>query len=240
LATGLDQTECAVFAPLLNENIIPTQKEKYSIRSLLHPPSSTTPTLAAMARNVATNELPPVSSAQESINHSKLTGESSLHAPYLHHLAIQIQHNLQFQHSWSALTIHTHSPLTSIPLPRPVISGLPPKRVYIHPDEQAAVIKAEHDTGTKIEQIPEREWVLPSHIKEKWTLSGFAKVFAALGVVPPGENGQDEDDEDDEKPVGEKWQGENRQKRLLLATLDEDSTVTYYIMHDGIVKPRQN
>jgi tRNA-splicing endonuclease subunit Sen15 len=29
-------------------------------------------------------------------------------------------------------------------------------------------------------------------------------------------------------------------KRLLLATLDDDSTVVYYIVHDGIVKPRQN
>jgi tRNA-splicing endonuclease subunit Sen15 len=193
-----------------------------------------------MARNATANALPPVSSTQELINNSRLSIKSSPHPPYLHHLAIQIQHNLQFQHSWSTLTVHTHSPQTFLPLPRPIISGLPPKRAYIHPDEQAAVIKAEHDTGRKIEQISEREWVLPSHIKEKWSLSSFAKVFAAIGVVPPGESGQDEEDEDDEKPVGERWQGENRQKRLLLATLDEDSTVTYYIMHDGIVKPRQN
>ena len=29
-------------------------------------------------------------------------------------------------------------------------------------------------------------------------------------------------------------------KRILLATVDDDSTVVYYIIHDGIVKPRQN
>ena len=29
-------------------------------------------------------------------------------------------------------------------------------------------------------------------------------------------------------------------KRVLLATVDNDSTVVYYIIHDGIVKPRQN
>ena len=29
-------------------------------------------------------------------------------------------------------------------------------------------------------------------------------------------------------------------KRVLLATVDDDSTVVYYIVHDGIVKPRQN
>ncbi|EPE36098.1 hypothetical protein GLAREA_05436 [Glarea lozoyensis ATCC 20868] len=193
-----------------------------------------------MARTLATNELPPVSATQEIIEKSKDSIEKSPHPAYLHHLATQIQHNLQYQHSWSALTVHTHSPLTSVALPRPMISGLPPKRAYIHPDEQVAVIKEEHDTGKKIEQIPEREWVLPTHIKETFTLSSFAKVFNAIGVVPPGESSQDEYDEDDEKPVGHQWQGENRQKRLLLATLDEDSTVTYYIMHDGIVKPRQN
>jgi len=27
---------------------------------------------------------------------------------------------------------------------------------------------------------------------------------------------------------------------VLLATLHDDSTVVYYVMHDGIVKPRQN
>ena len=40
--------------------------------------------------------------------------------------------------------------------------------------------------------------------------------------------------------VGKNWRGDERQKRVLLATLHDDSTVVYYIMHDGIVKPRQN
>ena len=86
----------------------------------------------------------------------------------------------------------------------------------------------------KVEQLPEREWVLPSHLQEKWSLKGFAEVFDMLDVVPPG----DEDEEDD--GVGWEWRGKNRKKRLLLATLHDDSTVVYYIMHDGIVKPRQN
>lgn len=86
----------------------------------------------------------------------------------------------------------------------------------------------------KIEQFPEREWVLPSHLQEKWSLKRFAEVFDMLDVVPPG-HGEEEDD-----GVGWKWRGKNRQKRLLLATLHDDSTVVYYIMHDGIVKPRQN
>lgn len=63
-------------------------------------------------------------------------------------------------------------------------------------------------------------------------------MFDALDTVPPVEDGEDEDDLDEE--VGKEWRGKNRQKRLLLATVHDDSTVVYYIMHDGIVKPRQN
>lgn len=84
--------------------------------------------------------------------------------------------------------------------------------------------------------------MLPTHIKEKWTLKRFARVFDGLSVVPPGDQGdvEDEEDAEEEKSVGDPWQGDNRLKRLLLSTLDDDSTVTYYVMFDGLVKPRQN
>jgi tRNA-splicing endonuclease subunit Sen15 len=165
------------------------------------------------------------------------TPQSLQHPAYLHNLASTILHNLQYQHDWTSLSIHTHSILTGLPLPRPVISGLPPKRAYIHPDEQIELVKAEHATGKPIEQVPEREWVLPSHWEEKWTLARFAAVFDALNNVPPSGDGAQEDHE---SSVGAQWRGKNRQKRLLLATLHDDSTVIYYVMHDGIVKPRQN
>ena len=38
---------------------------------------------------------------------------------------------------------------------------------------------------------------------------------------------------------GNKWRT-TQPKRLLLAILDDDSTIVYYIVHDGLVKPRQN
>lgn len=159
------------------------------------------------------------------------------HPAHLHTLASTILHNLQYQHDWSSLSIHTHSTLNSLPLPRPVISGLPPKRAYVHPDEQIELVKAEHATRNTSVQLPEREWVLPSHWEEKWTLSKFSAVFNALENVPPASG--DEQKETD-SAVGWQWRGKNRHKRLLLATLHDDSTVIYYIMHDGIVKPRQN
>ncbi|KAL3428339.1 hypothetical protein PVAG01_01849 [Phlyctema vagabunda] len=163
----------------------------------------------------------------------------SLHPLHLHHLASSILHNLQHQHDWTSLSINTKSTKTGLALPRPIISGLPPRRAYIHPDEQVAILKAEHKDGKTVPQNPEQEWVLPTHIGEKWSLKNFAAVFDALDTVPPTTE-EDDDDDEEEAVVGQQWQGKNRQKRLLLATLHDDSTVVYYIMHDGLVKPRQN
>ena len=75
------------------------------------------------------------------------------------------------------------------------------------------------------------EWVLPTHLKEKWSLRRFAEVFDAVGERPPsGEEGDE----------GEGLEKRRGGKRVLLATVSDDSTVVYYIVHDGIVKPRQN
>lgn len=196
-----------------------------------------------MASSTA-DTLPPLSALQENIDTQKGTIINSPHPAYLHHLASQVLHDLQYQHDWTHLTTHTYSPVNSLALPRPVISGVPPRRAYIHPDEQVEILKEEHKSGKKIQYPPEREWVLPSHIQEKTSLANFAAAFDALSIVPPGmgsiQNGEEQDDNEILSTVGHRWQGENRQKRLLLATLHDDSTITYYIVHDGIVKPRQN
>ena len=183
-------------------------------------------------------DLPPASALQETIDASRSTLQDYPHPEHLHNLASSIVHNLQYHHDWTSLFIHTHSTLTQLPLPRPIVSGLPPRRAYIHPDEQVEILKAEHKAGESVEQVPEREWVLPTHLQEKWSLAKFAAVFDAIDTVPPAR--EDMTLTEAEETVGHQWQGKNRQKRLLLATLHDDSTVVYYIMHDGIVKPRQN
>ena len=110
----------------------------------------------------------------------------------------------------------------------------------MHPDEQVEMLKA----GVKEEDVSvEREWVLPTHLREKWSLRRFAEVFDAVGERPPpalGGDGEEEEEEDVLQSVGD-CEGKRRGgKRLLLATVSDDSTVVYYIVHDGIVKPRQN
>ncbi|KAI1431169.1 tRNA-splicing endonuclease subunit Sen15 [Xylaria sp. CBS 124048] len=128
--------------------------------------------------------------------------------------------NLKYQHDWTELQILTHSSTTSDPLVRPMISGLPPRRLYVHPDDQIAIVQSNAVSGGTIFDRPEVEWVLPTHISEKWTLKAFAAVFDSLPAQPSSHP--------------------ERPKRIVLATIHDDSTIVYYIMHDGIVKPRQN
>jgi tRNA-splicing endonuclease subunit Sen15 len=105
----------------------------------------------------------------------------------------------------------------------------------VHPDDQVEELKSGADP-TKGK--PEREWVLPTHLAEKWSLRRFGEVFDAIEEEPLGEqSGKSEDEDVERKTMAEKRRGG---KRLLLATLGDDSTVVYYVVHDGIVKPRQN
>ncbi|KAI9736664.1 MAG: hypothetical protein M1834_000868 [Cirrosporium novae-zelandiae] len=150
-----------------------------------------------------------------------------------HQLAVHVLHDLQYQHIWSNLSLHLLSPLTGDPLPRPIISGFPPKRVYVHPDEQIENL----DKGVREEDLPsEPEWVLPTQIREKWSLKAFAGVFDAITETP-----QEPIRSLDERKTSESNSKPRRGgKRILLATVNDDSTIVYYIIHDGIVKPRQN
>ena len=167
---------------------------------------------------------------------------SATHSTYHRALASQVLYNLQYQHDWTSLHIHTHSPSDSaLLLPRPLLSGLPPQRVYVHPDEQVEMLTR----GIREQDVAiEREWVLPTHLKEKWSLQRFAEVFDAVDKVPPDVEDRDGNSKTRGKVKVVERKGEvgSRRggKRVLLATVADDSTVVYYVVHDGIVKPRQN
>ena len=152
----------------------------------------------------------PLSSTASTTTSSTTT---TAHPPHLHALTAQVHYNLLHQHDWTSLATHTHTPLSPYRLlPRPLLSGLPPHRIYTHPDTQLQALM----NNNQPDDTPEIEWVLPTHVEEKWTLRRLCGVFEG---VPAGEEGR---------------------KRVLLATVGADSTVVYYILHEGIVKPRQN
>ena len=122
----------------------------------------------------------------------------------------------------------------------------------MHPDDQVEEVRRRVKED---DVVVEREWVLPTRLKEKWSLKGFAEVFDAVGEEPPpeadgggggGNGGGDRDEGLENNGSGRRMSAVESKKprrggkRVLLATVGEDSTVVYYIMHDGIVKPRQN
>ena len=126
-------------------------------------------------------------------------------------LTLAVQRNLQYQHDWTCLE------LCNLPgQQRPLIRGLPPKRLYVHPDDQIMALDNERATGERVQLDAEVELVLAVHLTERWSLARFAGVFDAMHGSSP------------------------RGKRILLATLHNDSTVVYYVMHEGMIKPRQN
>ncbi|KAI4211327.1 MAG: hypothetical protein LQ351_005882 [Letrouitia transgressa] len=178
------------------------------------------------------------SSLTDFIQSSSQSASNQAHSLPCHALAAQVLHNLQFQHDWTALHIRTKSPISSSSLPRPLVLGIPPHRIYIHPDDQAKMLQ----NGVDEDSLPlEREWVLPTHLKEKWSLRQFADIFDAIDEVPQSSDGDRISRENDEANI-EKASPPKRTggKRILLAIVGNDSTIVYYIIHEGIVKPRQN
>ncbi|EPE07381.1 trna-intron endonuclease [Ophiostoma piceae UAMH 11346] len=158
-----------------------------------------------------------------------------------------VRNNLENQQDWTDVRVHSDG---TDGHPRILLTGLPPRRMYIHPDEQIAILKAERSlaSGQRIPQPPEYEWVLPVHLTETPSVSLFAAVFDSITALPRHDLLSDEGasvDSDgidgiDSNDQWTQWRGPKRAKRLLLAVVQDDSSIVYYFMHDGIVKPRQN
>ena len=172
-------------------------------------------------------------------------------------LPLEVLHNLQYQHSWSELRLHPpssssidttslvdiggpDSSLHGLTLLRPVmnhlISGMPPRLVYTHPDLQTGLLA---HSMTDEDLAPQREWVLPMRLGEKWSLRRLSEIFDSLparDVLWPSISASAS-----HRPT----YSHQDVKRVLLAMVGHqgkggDGTVVYYVMQDGDVKPRQN
>ncbi|KAK5055106.1 hypothetical protein LTR84_012854 [Exophiala bonariae] len=159
----------------------------------------------------------------------------------------------------TSIPILNHEALSSSNVVQ-LISGLPPRHSYIHPDLQLHLVK---------HSIPEaslpvqREFVLPLSTADPWTLRRFCAVFDALSeratvVVnadhspgpPPAVAGvgggaatRVNGTANRARPIP--LHEHKDQKRVLLGMRARegrggDGTVVYYIMQEGEVKPRQN
>ncbi|PYH95022.1 hypothetical protein BO71DRAFT_294786, partial [Aspergillus ellipticus CBS 707.79] len=175
---------------------------------------------------------------------------------------LQILHNLQHQHLWTSLRVHDlhlPDPKTTGAAPTEplyLVSGIPPHRLYTHPDEQLYIL----ERGLREDDLElERMFVLPTVHGQSWTMRRMAGVFDSLPEGNGSDSAADEGDTDPLKGVDEEkaqklkeyyeyrekargtreWGG----KRILLASVDRqmggDGTVVYYVVHDGAVKPRQ-
>ncbi|KAK5090139.1 hypothetical protein LTR05_000309 [Lithohypha guttulata] len=176
-------------------------------------------------------------------------------------LAIEALHNLQYQHRWTDLKLftvlsptsssNTSTPTSSPSRTRPrgrsqspaqsvvyLISGLPPRHLYIHPDMQKWLIR---NNVTDEDVDVQREWVLPLSLGERWSLRQFCWVFDGLPereVLRLSKDGSvDTEDEADFE-----WKDSKRALLGMLAHngMGGDGTIAYYIMQEGEVKPRQN
>lgn len=133
-------------------------------------------------------------------------------------------------------------------LVRPLLTGIPPRPLYTHPDVQIALIKAhKREEELHIEPVV----VCPAHLREGgWTLERLSGVFGQLPVVERawiadvldsrGGGAGSEGNGQEILVHGKKAQELDREKRVLLAIVEDDSTVVFYWIHDGLVKPRQN
>ncbi|KAJ5740450.1 hypothetical protein N7493_000322 [Penicillium malachiteum] len=169
---------------------------------------------------------------------------------------IQVLHNLQHQHLWTNLQIHNlAAPDTSNDFPpvRKLLSGIPPNRVYTHPDEQLYMLQK----GIREDELrPERLFVIPTAQGQPWSLRRMAFAFDALNDVEVTDDVNElkgpEVDAEKSKVLDEYYEKRTEaiatqewgSKRMLLAMVDKgmggDGTVVYYVVQEGEVKPRQN
>ena len=171
-------------------------------------------------------------------------------------LPLEIMHNLRYQHNWTNLEIlkpqttprkedvpslnlaaeqrsrspsGTRKPTTASSTSSPtLLSGHPPKAIYIHPNYQAHLLLQEVAVESLQSEI---EYVFPLTLGQSLTLRLLQSAFDSIPAREPivGENGFKHQDA----------------KRLLLAMrgrqgVGGDGTVNYYVVQEGEVKPRQN
>lgn len=125
-------------------------------------------------------------------------------------LAHRVKLNLDLQHLWTDLSVHR----------MPALS--PESFKFLDAEELVFVLGRPTDRlyATDLydaDGLPSHEWILPVRTESNWSIRRWVSVFESL----------------------EAFTNESI-KRILMAMYTDDSTVVYYFVHNGLIKPRKN
>ncbi|KAK9366809.1 Sen15 protein-domain-containing protein [Lipomyces kononenkoae] len=125
-------------------------------------------------------------------------------------IACRVKRNLDLHHLWTDLSIHRVDVVTRESLP--LLNDGQVVLVRGRPPDKLYSTDSydEHDS-------PKQEWILPVRTESKWSVKRWVSVFESIaayqGLAP---------------------------ERILMAMYTDDSTVVYYFVHWGLIKPRKN
>ncbi|KAK9236265.1 Sen15 protein-domain-containing protein [Lipomyces kononenkoae] len=125
-------------------------------------------------------------------------------------IACRVKRNLDLHHLWMDLSIHRVNLVTKESIPF-LDDGQIVLVLGRPPDKLYSTDSYDEDDS------PKQEWVLPVRTESKWSAKRWVSVFESLadyhGKAP---------------------------ERILMAMYTDDSTVVYYFIHWGLIKPRKN
>ncbi|KAK7207223.1 Sen15 protein-domain-containing protein [Myxozyma melibiosi] len=125
-------------------------------------------------------------------------------------LAHRVKRNLDLQHLWTELSIHR------VPVLAPdafeFLDGGELVFVLGRPADRLYATDEYDEDG-----LPVHEWILPVRTESTWSIQRTVAVFESLEAYTRA-------------PV----------KRVLMGMYTDDSTVVYYFVHKGLIKPRKH
>ncbi|KAI3406339.2 SEN15 [Candida oxycetoniae] len=156
----------------------------------------------------------------------------------------QVKLNLIHYNLWTEVEVHNDH----------ILKGLPPQKLVSSDDENKQEwIVCKRLLNTKLSVVEINSW-----FKE------IQNIINGNGSASNGTSQRDDEEEEEEEKDkqedistskdkngteikdGKLWKnvqrnnGENRVDRITIAMINDDGTIVYYFLYDGITKPRQN
>ncbi|KAG5421651.1 SEN15 [Candida metapsilosis] len=156
----------------------------------------------------------------------------------------QVRLNLIHYNLWTKVEVHNDYILSGLPPTKLVSTDNESKREWIVckrlNQESRLKVKEINSWFEEIKQFTsgkgDQDQDVDNDTKDSSTRNGKSDVESPSGDVPsPVDN-----DSPIWKPIDKTMNGKGRVERLTIALINDDGTIVYYFIHDGITKPRQN